>query len=119
VHGQLKESAKTALGNLDERFQKRTLPSQLSLGLVGGPGFSLNALIVLTAAKDGTMLPLASWGAGTRWLAALEVLEDVLAHHHRVVDEDADDQRQRHQRHHVDGEAHHIHEEEGGDHRGR
>lgn len=84
VHGQLKESAKTALGVLDERFQKRTLPSQLSLGLVGGPGFSLNALIGLTATKGDTMLPLASWGAGTRRLAALEV---AAAHHaeHPIV----------------------------------
>jgi putative ATP-dependent endonuclease of OLD family len=88
VSGQLKDSAKTALGDLDARFQKRTLPSQLSLGLVGGPGFSLNALIGLTATKDGAMLPLASWGAGTRRLAALEV---AAAHHSEhpimVVDE--------------------------------
>lgn len=88
VHGQLKESAKTALGNLDTQFQQRTLPGNLSLGLVGGPGFSLNALIGLTATKAGTMLPLASWGAGTRRLAALEV---AAAHHAEhpimVVDE--------------------------------
>jgi putative ATP-dependent endonuclease of OLD family len=88
VHGQLNENAKAALGDLDIRFQKRTLPSQLSLGLTGGPGFSLNALIGLTAIKGGAMLPLASWGAGTRRLAALEV---AAAHHAEypimVVDE--------------------------------
>ena len=56
---------------------------------------------------------------GHRIFAVLHVAVDVLAHHHRVVDQDADDERQRHQRHHVDGEADRIHEEERGDHRGR
>ncbi|MFC3101399.1 ATP-dependent nuclease [Altererythrobacter lauratis] len=88
VKGVLQDNAKDALGNLDERFSKRALPTDLSLGLVGGPGFSLNALIGLTATKDGTMLPLSSWGAGTRRLAALEV---AAAHHAEhpimVVDE--------------------------------
>src|SRR3546814_2113164 len=40
VKGVLHDDAKTALGNLDERFGKRALPTDLSLGLVGGPGFS-------------------------------------------------------------------------------
>lgn len=88
VHGELKDGAKVALVDLGVRFQKRALPGQLSLGLVGGPGFSLNALIGLTATKGGTMLPLASWGAGTRRLAALEI---AAAHHAEhpiiVVDE--------------------------------
>jgi putative ATP-dependent endonuclease of OLD family len=78
IHGELKDGPKAALAELDDRFQKRTLPGRLSLGLVGGPGFSLNALIGLTAAKNEVMLPLSSWGAGTRRLAALEV---AAAHH--------------------------------------
>jgi putative ATP-dependent endonuclease of the OLD family len=78
VKEELKDGAKTALGELDKRFGKRALPTELSLGLIGGPGFSLNALIGLTATKDGAMLPLSSWGAGTRRLAALEV---AAAHH--------------------------------------
>ncbi|TIM70593.1 MAG: ATP-binding protein, partial [Mesorhizobium sp.] len=78
VEAELKESAKTALGQLDEVFAKRALPTELSLGLVGGQGFSLNALIGLTAAKNGIVLPLSSWGAGTRRMAALEVAG---AHH--------------------------------------
>lgn len=73
VDGELKEDAKAALAALDERFASQLLPSQLGLGLVGGPGFSLNALIGLMATKDGTKLPLSSWGAGTRRLAAFEV----------------------------------------------
>lgn len=88
IKSALQDSAVTALGTLDARFEKRALPSQLDLGLVGGPGFSLSALIGLTAAKDGATLPLSSWGAGTRRLAALEVAN---AHHTKhpimVVDE--------------------------------
>lgn len=78
IHGELKDGPKAALADLDDRFQERTLPGKLSLGLVGGPGFSLNALIGLTAAKNDAMLPLSSWGAGTRRLAALEI---AAAHH--------------------------------------
>ena len=33
----------------------------------------MNALVGLTATKDEVKLPLASWGAGTRRLAALEI----------------------------------------------
>ena len=44
--------------------------------------------------------------------AVLHVPEDVFAHDDRVVDEDADHERQCHQRHHVDREARDPHEEE-------
>lgn len=88
VQAELKDEAQNALGELNTRFGERALPSDLSLGLVGGPGFSLNALIGLTAMKDGTMLPLSSWGAGTRRLAALEVAAAHVADHPiMVVDE--------------------------------
>ncbi len=88
VKGVLQDGAKTALENLDERFGRRALPTDLSLGLVGGPGFSLNALIGLTATKGGTLLPLSSWGAGTRRLAALEVAAaHQVEHPVMVVDE--------------------------------
>ncbi|RSV14805.1 ATP-binding protein [Sphingomonas sp. ABOLG] len=88
VKNVLQDDAKTALNTLDERFKKRALPTDLSLGLVGGPGFSLNALIGLTATKDGTLLPLSSWGAGTRRLAALEVAAaHQVEHPVMVVDE--------------------------------
>lgn len=88
VKSELKPEAKSALAALDERFQARALPSGLGLGLVGGPGFSLSALIGLTATNAPAVLPLSSWGAGTRRLAALEVAN---AHHAEhpimVVDE--------------------------------
>ena len=51
-------------------------------------------------------------------LAHLQVAVDVLDDHDGVVDQDADRQRQRQHRHVVEGEAHHLDEGEGGDHRG-
>ena len=47
-----------------------------------------------------------------RVLAHLHMAHDVLAHHNRVVDQQAHTQAQRHQRDHVDGEAEHLHEHE-------
>lgn len=73
VKDELKDDAKKKLSNLDDAFRKQALPTGLSLELTGGQGLSLNALIGLTAAKDQVQLPLASWGAGTRRLAALEI----------------------------------------------
>ena len=73
VEAQLTPSAKQKLTELDAAFAKRTLPNELGLGLSGTQGFSINALIGLTAKKDDVELPLAVWGAGTRRLAALEV----------------------------------------------
>jgi putative ATP-dependent endonuclease of OLD family len=73
VQGQLKAEASSKLNALDAAFAKQSLPSGLQLGLTGGQGMSVNALIGLTAAKGGAQLPLPSWGAGTRRLAALEI----------------------------------------------
>jgi putative ATP-dependent endonuclease of OLD family len=88
VEQELHEDAKARLTELDEAFRKSALPEKLGLGLTGGQGFTLNALIGLTASKDGIDLPLATWGAGTRRLAALEI---AAAHHGEspivVVDE--------------------------------
>lgn len=72
---ELNDNAKTGLTNLDTAFQDRDLPTGLSLGLIGGQGFSVNALVGLTATKDMVKLPLTSWGAGTRRLAALEIAD--------------------------------------------
>ncbi len=75
VKEHLKEEAKAALSELDTNFGKRALPTQLGLGVTGGPGISLNALVGLTADKNGVTLPLATWGAGTRRLAALTIAD--------------------------------------------
>jgi putative ATP-dependent endonuclease of the OLD family len=69
----LKKEARLSLESLEHAFQKQALPTGLGLGLTGGQGLSLNALIGLTATKDDVKLPLANWGAGTRRLAALEI----------------------------------------------
>ena len=73
IKSELSHAAKEKLTELDEAFKKQALPHGLGLGLMGGPGISLNSLVGLTAMKHGVRLPLASWGAGTRRLASLEV----------------------------------------------
>jgi putative ATP-dependent endonuclease of the OLD family len=69
----LKDDGKEKLKQLDTAFEKQALPHQLAIGLTGGQGFSIGALIGLTADKDAVQLPLANWGAGTRRLASLEI----------------------------------------------
>ena len=73
VQDELLDEAKAKLQLLDEAFKKHALPAGLGLGLMGGQGISLNALVGLTANKHGRQLPLATWGAGTRRLASLEI----------------------------------------------
>lgn len=84
----LKEDARDQLASLDKSFAQHGLPSGLSLGLTGGQGLSLNALIGLTATKESVQLPLSTWGAGTRRLAALEIAAANQGEHRiRLVDE--------------------------------
>jgi putative ATP-dependent endonuclease of OLD family len=45
----------------------------LALGLTGGPGPSIASMVGLTAKQKEVSLPLSSWGAGTRRLAALAI----------------------------------------------
>lgn len=73
VRSALSEDAESRLVELSSTFAKQALPASLSLGLAGGRGVSLNALIGLTAERDEQRLPLTSWGAGTRRLAGLQV----------------------------------------------
>ena len=73
IKSTLDQDAKDVIDSLDKAFEAQTLPHNLGLGLVGGQGLSLNALIGLTARKQSVDLPLSSWGSGTRRLAALEV----------------------------------------------
>ena len=73
IEEHLKETSKTSLESLETTFKTQSLPTGLGLGLTGGQGLSLNALVGLTATKTGVKLPLTSWGAGTRRLAAIEI----------------------------------------------
>ena len=73
VQNHLRSDATAALGELNTDFKSRELPSELGLGLAGSPGYSVNALIGLTAEKDLVKLPLTNWGAGTRRLASLAI----------------------------------------------
>jgi putative ATP-dependent endonuclease of the OLD family len=73
VEDELKAEAKTRLVGLETAFEKQALPTGLSIGLTGGAGLSVNALIGLNATKFGVKLPLVTWDAGTRRLAALQI----------------------------------------------
>jgi putative ATP-dependent endonuclease of OLD family len=75
VKDELTEEAKKALKDLDTAFKKKSLPDGLDLAITGGQGPSIASLIGLTADQNGTQLPLASWGAGTRRLSALAIAE--------------------------------------------
>lgn len=67
------EKGKLALDALDKRLAGESLPSGLKLGITTSQGLTLGSLIGLLADKDGIDLPLTSWGAGTRRMAALEI----------------------------------------------
>lgn len=70
----LGDKAKEALGKLDETLKNEALPSKLDLGLTSSQGLSIGALIGLMAERaQGISLPLASWGAGTRRMTALQI----------------------------------------------
>jgi putative ATP-dependent endonuclease of OLD family len=73
IEQELKQDAQSRLGILEKAFGEYGLPTGLHLGMTGGQGLSLNALIGLTGSQDGVQLPLASWGAGTRRWAALQI----------------------------------------------
>lgn len=75
VKDALGDAAKRALADLDKTFSERSLPVGLDLSITGGQGASIASLVGLTADRNGISLPLASWGAGTRRLAALAIAE--------------------------------------------
>lgn len=69
----LREDETEALEALGTTFKEAGLPHDLGLGLTSSQGLSIGALIGLLADRNGVKLPLASWGAGTRRMSALEV----------------------------------------------
>jgi putative ATP-dependent endonuclease of the OLD family len=64
---------KEALASLDKELKSAALPHGVKLGLTTSQGLSIGALIGILANKDGVPLPLASCGAGTRRMTALEI----------------------------------------------
>jgi putative ATP-dependent endonuclease of OLD family len=75
IKDSLTDEARASMKKLDAAFTARALPGKLDLAITGGGQgtSSIAALIGLTAERGGCRLPLASWGAGTRRLAALTV----------------------------------------------
>ena len=75
VMEQLTPDGKAALEELDRAFKEEKLPVGLDLAAIGSPGASIASMVGLTAIADSVPLPLTSWGAGTRRLAALAIAE--------------------------------------------
>lgn len=75
IKDSLDDEARRTLAALDAAFTLSNLPDKLDLSITGAQGISITALIGLTAQRDGVQLPVASWGAGTRRLAALAIAE--------------------------------------------
>ena len=75
VKGELTDSAKAALKSLSLAFGNNSLPGELDLAITGSQGLSITSLIGLTAKREAVQLPLASWGSGTRRIAALTIAE--------------------------------------------
>lgn len=75
VDQHLEDEPRTRLEHLGQQFAARQLPGQLGLAFTGSAGLSINSLIGLTADKEGVVLPLATWGSGTRRLAALAIAD--------------------------------------------
>ena len=70
----LSEDARTALSALDKTLKRESLPHNLELGLTNSQGLSIGALTGLFATRsENVSLPLASWGAGTRRMATLQI----------------------------------------------
>lgn len=69
----LEADGRKKLADLDEQLNDESLPHDLSLGLTTTQGLSIGALIGLLAKRGGVSLPLSTWGAGTRRMAALEI----------------------------------------------
>jgi len=79
LKAELGDEATESLQRLDDALCAGLLPSGLDLGLTSAQGISIGALIGLLAKKsvpevaDEVLLPLASWGAGTRRMATLQI----------------------------------------------
>lgn len=73
INAVLRGDENEALKALDGKLKNAGLPHDLALGLTSSQGLSIGALIGLLAARDEIMLPLASWGAGTRRMSSLEI----------------------------------------------
>jgi putative ATP-dependent endonuclease of OLD family len=81
----LAPEAKVALKSLDDTFAELSLPTGLDISITGGPGASVASLIGLRATYADVRLPLTSWGAGTRRLAALAIAEHNQGEHPVVL----------------------------------
>lgn len=75
VTEQLLSDKNEVLSTLNRAFVDQHLPHGLDLSIIGGQGASIASMVGLTAEVGEVRLPLGSWGAGTRRLAALAVAQ--------------------------------------------
>lgn len=75
----LDDEQQTSLKNLADDLESRNLPRGDRLGLTSSQGISIGSLIGLLAEKNGTRLPVATWGSGTRRMASLAVASQMEA----------------------------------------
>ncbi|MES1949151.1 ATP-dependent OLD family endonuclease [Salinisphaera sp. C84B14] len=74
LRDEIGDESTAALAALDQTLADEHLPHNLALGLTSSQGLSVGALTGLLATHtDGTLLPLASWGSGTRRMATLQI----------------------------------------------
>ena len=80
LQDKLSSDAKDALNKLDTSLKGESLPNKLELGLTSSQGLSIGALIGLLAESEGgAVIPLASWGSGTRRMATLQIAAETEA----------------------------------------
>lgn len=74
LHAKLTKDAQKSLSTLDKTLKDESLPHTLDIGLTSSQGLSIGALVGLLAQKnDDVVLPLSSWGAGTRRMTTLKI----------------------------------------------
>lgn len=80
LQNSLSEDGKAALKRLDATLRAEGLPNKLELGLTSSQGLSIGALIGLLAEREGgAVIPLTSWGSGTRRMVTLQIAAETVA----------------------------------------
>lgn len=77
IEDAMSDDAQAKLATLGTTFGKTALPTNLGLGFIGGAGLSIGSLVGLTAERDNILLPLTSWGSGTRRLSSLVIADSL------------------------------------------
>jgi hypothetical protein len=96
----------TATGTADSRNSRSTIPPIRKSEM----NTAISDMDIETMVKPILSAPLIAASIG---VAVLDKARDVLDHHDRIIDEEADGDGQRHQREIVEAVAEHVHHREG------